>query len=425
MDDAVGNAAEAGRAALERAAYAEAVAQFERALGLLEQLPETRERLEQAVDIRLDLRLALLPLEQIDRIVARLGEAERLAARLGDQRRQARIASFAANAYSALGDHERATEAGHRTLAIAEELSDERLTIVAYNQLGAVSWCRGDYRSAIEGYRWNVERIRGELIRDRLGLAGYPAVIARAGLAVCLAELGQFEEAIGFGEEAVQLAETLEHPPTLAHACLFLGGARLRRGDLAAAIPPLERSLALGRAHELPVLFPGTATWLGYAQALTGRVDDGLALLEEAAEQATARGRTGAQSHRDACLGEAYLLVGRPADAERLARRSVELAEGHGERGFRAWALRLFGEISARRDPEAAENWFREALALADELGMRPLHALCRLGLGKLYRRAGRVKEARAELAVAIEMLRTMGMTFWLPEAEGELANLA
>ena len=54
---------------------------------------------------------------------------------------------------------------------------------------------------------------------------------------------------------------------------------------------------------------------------------------------------------------------------------------------------------------------------------MRPLQAHCHLGLGKLYRRVGRLDEARAELSTAVAMLREMGMTFWLPEAEAELAK--
>jgi hypothetical protein len=54
---------------------------------------------------------------------------------------------------------------------------------------------------------------------------------------------------------------------------------------------------------------------------------------------------------------------------------------------------------------------------------MRPLQARCRLGLGKLYRQVGRSDEARAELATAAAMLREMGMAFWLPEAEQELAE--
>ena len=53
---------------------------------------------------------------------------------------------------------------------------------------------------------------------------------------------------------------------------------------------------------------------------------------------------------------------------------------------------------------------------------MRPLQAHCQLGLGKLYRRIGRLDEARTRLATGVAMLREMGMAFWLPEAEGELA---
>jgi hypothetical protein len=64
-----------------------------------------------------------------------------------------------------------------------------------------------------------------------------------------------------------------------------------------------------------------------------------------------------------------------------------------------------------------------EALTLAEELGMRPLQAHCRLGLGKLYRRTDRLDEARSELATAIAMLREMRMTLWLPEAEAEIGG--
>jgi hypothetical protein len=90
------------------------------------------------------------------------------------------------------------------------------------------------------------------------------------------------------------------------------------------------------------------------------------------------------------------------------------------------YALRLLGEIAARRDPpdaEEAEARYREALVLAEELGMRPLQAHCHLGLGKLYRRVGHLEEAHTELSTAVAMLREMGMTFWLPEAEAELAQ--
>ena len=66
----------------------------------------------------------------------------------------------------------------------------------------------------------------------------------------------------------------------------------------------------------------------------------------------------------------------------------------------------------------------RAALALAEELGMRPLVAHCHLGLGRLYGQAGRGEQARADLSAAIELYRAMDMTFWLPQAEAALAQV-
>ncbi len=120
--------------------------------------------------------------------------------------------------------------------------------------------------------------------------------------------------------------------------------------------------------------------------------------------------------------GEAASRTGKVSSYEdALARATAQQ-----ERAYRAGALRALGTLAAREEPpavEEAEQRYREALTLAEELEMRPLQARCHLGLGKLYRRIGRVDEARAELATAISMLREMEMTFWLPEAETELAQ--
>jgi len=62
----------------------------------------------------------------------------------------------------------------------------------------------------------------------------------------------------------------------------------------------------------------------------------------------------------------------------------------------------------------------RQALALAEELGMRPLAAHCHLGLGNLYRRTGQREQARDHLITATTMYREMDMRFWLEQAEAE-----
>ena len=115
------------------------------------------------------------------------------------------------------------------------------------------------------------------------------------------------------------------------------------------------------------------------------------------------------------------MLAGRLEEAQALAERALALARAHQERGHQAYALRLLGEIAARREPlesALAEAHYRQALALSEELGMRPLQAHCHLGLGNISLKSGRPDEARAELSAAIALYRTMQMTFWLPEAE-------
>jgi tetratricopeptide (TPR) repeat protein len=72
-----------------------------------------------------------------------------------------------------------------------------------------------------------------------------------------------------------------------------------------------------------------------------------------------------------------------------------------------------------------AEAHYQQALALAEELGMRPLVAHCHYGLGRLYGQTGQREQARAELSAAIALYRAMEMTFWLPQVEVVLAQVA
>jgi tetratricopeptide (TPR) repeat protein len=123
---------------------------------------------------------------------------------------------------------------------------------------------------------------------------------------------------------------------------------------------------------------------------------------------------------------EAMLLAGRLKEAMALARRTLDLAREHRERGNEAHALWLLGAIAARLEPPTAgqaEAHYRQALALADELGMRPLQAHCHRGLGTLYAQMGQREQARAELSAAIALYRAMHMTLWLPQTEATLAQ--
>jgi tetratricopeptide (TPR) repeat protein len=157
--------------------------------------------------------------------------------------------------------------------------------------------------------------------------------------------------------------------------------------------------------------------------ALSGRLEEGLSLLREAQDAMESMGRGAYHSLVVVQLGEAAARADQLDEALGLAERALALTRERGERGGEALSLHLLGEIEARRAPpdvEAARARYRAALALADDLGMRPLVAHCRLGLGKLYRRTDSREQAQEHLTTATTMYREMAMTYWVEKAEAE-----
>ena len=227
--------------------------------------------------------------------------------------------------------------------------------------------------------------------------------------------------------EAIRIAETVNQPFSLTIAYHGAGVLSLRQGDLSTAIPLLERGLGLCQAGSVSHVFAALAVALGVAYALCGRVAETLPLLEHVAGPSTSI-RWPQYVSPFLWVGEASLLAGCLEDAMLLACRALEHACARKERGYQAHALWLRGEIAMHHEPpmvEQAEHDYRQALALAEELGMRPLLAHCHRGLGILCGRMGRRAQTRAALSTAIELYRALGMTFWLSRAETALTQMA
>jgi tetratricopeptide (TPR) repeat protein len=221
---------------------------------------------------------------------------------------------------------------------------------------------------------------------------------------------GRIQGGTGFSDRAVGSCENL-----------------VRRGDFHDAIPRLEVTIQALRDAGLLVWAVSASAMLGYAYAMTGRLREGITLLREAIEQA-ARGRRTHEARWTAHLCEALLRDSQVAEARELAERALGLARERGERGTEARILYLLGEIFAQSlgqdERAAAERHYVAALALAEQLGMRPLVAHCHLGLGRLYRKTSQLEQAREHLATATTMYRDMDMRFWLEQAGAELKDL-
>ena len=418
---------QAGIKADARSANREAVSYFEQALAALAHLPDDGETREQAIDLHFSLRSSLNPLGERERGLEHLHAAEALANALGDQRHLARVSVNIARTLSQQGEHEQAVTACERIIVMAGTLGDYGLEAPATLRMGSAYYCLGNYPKALESLKRNLVPVNSPVVGERFGGVGLIFAFSRGSLAVTLSERGEFVEAVVRCTEAIQIAEAVGHPYSVGLTYRGMGLLHLRQGDLHQATLALEHALEVCQGVDSPNLFHAVRSTLGYTYALSGRSAEGTPLLEEAVAGHVMIGIPEGQSSRTIWLSEAYLLAGREADARAAAQRALGLARQHKERGHEAYTLRLLGEIAAREDPldiGKAEDQYHRALALAEELGMRPLIAHCHVGLGKLYRRIGNLQRAKEHLTTATKMMRDMEMGLWLEQAEAELKEL-
>jgi tetratricopeptide (TPR) repeat protein len=417
---------QAGAKALARSTNREAAAFLEQALAALKHVPETRQTLESGIDVRFDLRAALVRFGEHERIRAYLDEAGRMAETLADPLRIARVSASRGYECWIAAELADALRFGQSAKTVAGTAENLTLQAVTHHNLGLAYHSAGDYSSARDLFREAVQLIEGAASSEQFLGGGFHPVDSRAWLAFTLAALGEFDEGITQGSEGIRIGERINHHYHLTIAYRCLGFLYTEKGDLDQAIRLLERAVDLSR--ESLIGHGGAPGTLGYAYARSGRVEEGLSLLCETLTAVEASAARWFHTPLVMQLGEAHLLAGRPQDALALAERAVSLARHRAERGHEARALRLVGEIVSHEDPldvQTAGERYRESMALAVQLGMRPLVAHCHLGLAKLYRRTGRQQEAQEHLTTATMMYREMDMRFYLEQAEAAVREMA
>ena len=420
---------QAGLKAAARSALQDARAWFEQALGAVEALSEAPSTLEQAFEIRLELRSVLNLLGEARMTLERLREAETLAERLNDDRRRGMVCAHMTNLHSLLGELDEACTSATRALAIARVLGDLELRILTTTYLERAHYFRGEYERVVELATDNLAALPADGVYEHFGNAVPASVYDRAWLVMSLAQLGRFAAAAEYEAEAIRLAEPTHHAFTVGQAYFAAGVLHLLKGEWAKARSPIEHWVAGVRPANVVLALPiavASSAWvlaqLDEAGEALNRLRDGEQLLERYA----ARGIVGQCGWAYHSLGRAGLLLARLEDARRLGGRAVECSPRHP--GFAAWALHLLGDIAThpdRFDAESGEAYYRQALALAVPRGMRPLVAHCHLGLGRLYQRTSKREQAQEHVTTALTMYREMDMQFWLEQAKVETGGLA
>jgi class 3 adenylate cyclase/tetratricopeptide (TPR) repeat protein len=410
----------AGDEAAARSAHRQVVELCQQAISALAHMPDTEETRREEVEIRYAMRNAHLATGDIDAIPANLHRALTLADALDDSLWRSRITSALAHYHWLRRELPQAFPLAHRGIDLAERAGDVVEVAFARGILGRAHWARGEYGAAVTVFHKCLEIESSEAPRAMSALV-VPSVVSQRWLAQSLAKLGHFEAAIAAGREALHTAETRNHPYSLANALNGLGMVMLRRGHFVEAAPLLERAGEVAREFGFREFMGPVQPLLATAYAAAGRWTDASAILNASRES------IGSALHYQARMGEAALAVGALPQARHYSEVGLEFSRKQTARGDEAWSLYLLGVINAGEESgsvAASEGYYRQGLALAEELGMRPLVAHCHVGLGKLYHRTDKREQAREHLATATTMYREMGMTYWLEKAEAEMREL-
>ncbi len=433
-DKAAAYLRQAGLKAFSRSANREAVILLEQAILALSHLPRGRECLEQEADLRTAVCRSLVPLGELERVIQHTREIEPLAKALNDPRLEALAHAFMSSALADLGQLENGIEHGMQALAVADSLEDPALEVFAKYALGKAHMHRGAHRKATEFFQRNVglepdqmppsSRIQG--VRGLLygAFTVAPRSYCETNTGYCLAELGEFEQAIEHCERAVKIAEVHHDLGFVrANADAFLGFVYLRQGKVEKAITVTERSLGTYAHADVPLGHLVLAHPLGAAYNFCERVPEAIALLEQAWRFAESRKHFSWGQPVLAHLADAYGRAGRIDEAVKTAQRALEVSRQYGQRGYETWTLYLLGNIYTYPNPpssDQAHDAYRQALALAQEFTMRPLQGQCHLALGTIDTQS----QARDHLDMAVIIFRELDMQFWLDKAECVLRTI-
>ena len=395
---------QAGEKAAAHSAYREAVGFFEQALGALERVPESRETLQAAIDVRLSLGPALMATKSFTapEVDAVYTTARDLCDRLGDTARLFPVLWGAWMFKTQLRPMEGAREIGEGLLAVARREGDPALLVQAHHALWATLFETPELpaveRHVMEGlahYTPDLDHAHA----SRFG--GHdPGVCGLRHWGMALWLLGFADRALVRMNEGLALAQHLAHAFTSAQILGFAAQLHASRGEWAAARASAEHSLHLSTEHGFRQLASGASILLGRCLIEEGRHEEGINFLTARLAESLVPGATGRALLAHLFLADAFARDGRISEGlqvlvEALAVRDMEPC-------YEPEIHRLRGELllqsSATRAPEA-ETHLRHAIDVARRLEARSLELRASTCLARLLQRKGRQDDARRLLA--------------------------
>ena len=423
---------QAGQQALQRSAFQEAVLHLTTARELLATLPETRVRAQQELDLLLALGPALGQLKsgaapELEPIYARAWE---LCRHVGETPQLFRTLEGLHWFYRNRGALPTARELGEQLLSLAQRAAEPMQLLRAYDVLGAIAFMQGEYPAARAHFEQGTALLdatppRTQMLRDAMtpGLIRCLAIAANT-----LWYLGFPAQAMRRSQDALTLAQRLAHPHSLLYAQHWAAHLYYHRREVSGVQAQADALLRLATAQENQVFVGFGICWQGWALAMQGQEDVGMAQVRQGMTAILATGQTLTQPLALLLLAEVAGHTGLCEEGLRIVTEALAALEGMRRGDMLTEGYRLQGELLLRQaipDVPQAEACFQHALAVARQQQARSLELRAAMSLARLWQRQGKRIEVREVLAPLYDWFTEGFDTSDLREAKTLLEELA
>jgi predicted ATPase len=404
-EQAIGYWQQAGQRAIERSANAEAIGLLERGLRLIETLPESPDRVQKEIALRVALGVALINRRgpKVPEVEQNYLRARALCEDVEDTQQLFPVVWglwFCAQQRSEL---RHACELADQLLAIDQLANDSTLRIQAHHCQWASRFLRGELPAALEHTEQGMALYRAdEHHTSTFAYGGHdPGVCSRNIGATVLWLLGYPDQALEWQDAAFALASELRHPETLTEALECGMQLSMFNRDRRTVRLKAEAVLEIATANK-PLHYDMRATAArGWALVDQGEAEAGLALMPESVASLLEHHFAWTASY----LSLVAMTWGRHGMAEEgleLVTEALTLTQRDDERWWEAELHRVKGELLLTNTPNTSaetEACFNQALDIARKQSARSLELRAATSLARLWQEQGNLKEARNLLA--------------------------
>ncbi|MEX0804630.1 MAG: AAA family ATPase [Candidatus Binatia bacterium] len=403
LEKAVAYSHRAGVKAASHFAYREAVLYFERALCALAHLPEGRQKLEQAVAIRINLGPALIAIESYlaPGVEENYTEAGRLLKRLGETTQLFPVLWTLSRIHNWRGELPAARQLAEQLLSLARREQDPLRLLEAHHTLWAISLDMGELAStktyAEQGFTL-YDRQRYTQLGSVYGVHD-PGVCSRIHAAKAVWLLGYPDQALQAIEDALSIARGLSHPYTLGFALNAAIWIHHQRRERQAAQDRVEKLLALATEQEHRRWLRLANFLQGWLMVEQGQCERGLAQMRQGEGELGIEGRQ--QTYYATLVAQACLKGGQTEEAHSVLTKALKRVRDTGVRYYEAELHRIKGELLLRRSASSrkeAETCFHRAIDLSRHQEAKSLELRAIMSLSGLWQRQGKKEEARQML---------------------------